>query len=463
MGRGAGKKPVAHAAGGSKQTHKFSYTWPALLVILAAVAVAFFLQAAGEQTSKNKDRSSPATPGVQAKDDSVPKHSSQQSDAPFWRAASAAFEALEGYIPDGSSLDAFPNGTMTLKRAFETCKATPDCAGFTTDTAHVENKARELADRADFAGLDRLLGVRFFFFKKISMGRVTGLKWISFVDRNWVAPGANLTLQSGDYTDIDVKHALNLVATSYNANFIAARSAKIAAGEQVPELEGRPDLFGAFNVTVLHHDPMILMVDNFFKPAEIEHMVTVSEVYGFAPSAVVDEASTVNRNAKKEGLFTERYTSYRTSWTAHCSNEACAHDPIIAAVQQRIADLTSTKPNNAESLQFTRYDVGQEFKPHSDMIPAHGHSPCGHRIFTVFGYLLQPESGGATAFPELGLMVEPIPGRVVVWPNALDEATNRDDPRTHHAGMPVLAGRKMGVNAWIHRGDYKLAAAAGLG
>ena len=80
------------------------------------------------------------------------------------------------------------------------------------------------------------------------------------------------------------------------------------------------------------------------------------------------------------------------------------------------------------------------------------------RILTVFFYLNTVEAGGGTRFPALNdLTVQPVRGRVLIWPSVLDENPDLMDPRTNHQALPVEKGIKYGANAWIHQRDYKTA------
>ena len=78
---------------------------------------------------------------------------------------------------------------------------------------------------------------------------------------------------------------------------------------------------------------------------------------------------------------------------------------------------------------------------------------------TFFIYLSEVESGGGTRFPNLqwpdGLVVEPRPGRVLVWPSVLDESPLKEDSRTSHEAVPVESGEKYAANAWIHLKDFQ--------
>ena len=70
----------------------------------------------------------------------------------------------------------------------------------------------------------------------------------------------------------------------------------------------------------------------------------------------------------------------------------------------------------------------------------------GQRIATLIMYLNDVEAGGATAFTVLGFQIEPKPGVLLVWNNALPDG--RPNEATLHAGTPVVRGAKYIITKW---------------
>jgi len=62
-------------------------------------------------------------------------------------------------------------------------------------------------------------------------------------------------------------------------------------------------------------------------------------------------------------------------------------------------------------------------------------------------YLNDPEGGGETEFPDLGLKVTPKLGRAVVWNNLLE--TGQGNDKTRHQSLPVTAGTKTIITKWF--------------
>jgi prolyl 4-hydroxylase len=150
----------------------------------------------------------------------------------------------------------------------------------------------------------------------------------------------------------------------------------------------------------------------------------------------------------------EKHEDARTSYSCNLD----AYDPLVAAVDARIAALLDIDPGWGEPLQGQRYAVGQRFKEHTDFFyvdqpywaeyEPHG----GQRTWTAMIYLNMPERGGATAFKYLDLAVAPLLGRLLVWNNmALDGSPN---PWTMHEGQAVEAGTKYIVTKWYRERTF---------
>jgi prolyl 4-hydroxylase len=112
----------------------------------------------------------------------------------------------------------------------------------------------------------------------------------------------------------------------------------------------------------------------------------------------------------------------------------------------------------AETMQGQRYFVGQEFKPHHDFFhPGTAYwererVAGGQRTWTAMIFLDQPDKGGNTEFPELGIGVRPQAGRMLIWNNAKPDGTLNH--KTLHAGTPVMAGVKHIITKWYRQDDW---------
>ncbi len=140
--------------------------------------------------------------------------------------------------------------------------------------------------------------------------------------------------------------------------------------------------------------------------------------------------------------------AFRTSETGDLS----ADDPVVQAVERRLALFTGLDPAHGEPLQGQRYAVGQEFKGHTDYFEPQGAdyvtycSVAGNRTWTVMVYLNTPDAGGATRFKAIDKIVQPETGKLVAWNNR--RADGSLNPATLHQGMKVRAGTKYVITKW---------------
>ena len=193
--------------------------------------------------------------------------------------------------------------------------------------------------------------------------------------------------------------------------------------------------------------PWVVTFDNFLSDEEIEAILKYGNETGYSRSSDVGKAMA-------DGSHGQLISKSRTSENSWCG-EKCKTDPLVAAVNQRIAEVTSTTTANAEDLQLLRYEPGQYYVQHHDYIEHQLERPCGVRILTFFLYLNdvcdeadKSECGGGTGFPELNITVQPKKGSALLWPSVLDDKPNDKDARTDHEALAVKKGIKYGANAW---------------
>lgn len=153
--------------------------------------------------------------------------------------------------------------------------------------------------------------------------------------------------------------------------------------------------------------------------------------------------------ARPSSLHELDYASgFRTSY----SGDLDPYDNFVRGVSRRIDDLLGIDPAFGEFLQGQRYLPGQQFQPHNDWFytsekywqleQARG----GQRSWTTMAYLNPVDEGGETHFTEIGIKIEPKPGVLLIWNNAL--ADGRPNEGTMHAGVPVLKGVKYVITKW---------------
>ncbi|HSV59150.1 MAG TPA: 2OG-Fe(II) oxygenase [Variovorax sp.] len=131
-------------------------------------------------------------------------------------------------------------------------------------------------------------------------------------------------------------------------------------------------------------------------------------------------------------------------------------NPVVERIEARIARLLNWPVEYGEGLQILRYSPGAQYRPHYDYFdPAESGTPTilkrgGQRLATLVIYLKEPEQGGATTFPDIGLEVAPKRGTGVFF------SYERPDPatRTLHGGAPVLAGEKWVATKWLREREF---------
>ena len=85
-----------------------------------------------------------------------------------------------------------------------------------------------------------------------------------------------------------------------------------------------------------------------------------------------------------------------------------------------------------------RYQAGQHFHEHVDVIP--GHASWGARVLSVVAFLNDDFEGGELRFSRQDLTIRPVAGDVILFPSGF----------THpHAVLPVARGARYAVVTWL--------------
>ena len=139
------------------------------------------------------------------------------------------------------------------------------------------------------------------------------------------------------------------------------------------------------------------------------------------------------------------------------------HDPIVAAVEQRIAAVTGIPAEHGEALQVLRYQGAQEYRPHFDFfepqdpLESRKIDQAGNRVGTMILYLSDVPLGGSTYFPQLQMAIHPKRNNAL-WFGYMG-ADGVPDMRSEHAGLPVLDGEKWIATKWLRQRPMPTAAA----
>ena len=183
----------------------------------------------------------------------------------------------------------------------------------------------------------------------------------------------------------------------------------------------------------LSDSPRAGLFEGLLTPEECRYLVDTAEPL-FEPSMVYNEAHQLVRD------------TIRTSdgGTFHWLIE----DPVVHAINRRIAAATGTPYDQGEALQILRYVPGQEYRPHYDFVDG----AANQRLWTALVYLNDDYEGGATKFVQTGVEVRGHTGDMLLFWNI--QADGHGDPLAEHAGLPVLSGSKYLATRWIREARW---------
>ena len=178
----------------------------------------------------------------------------------------------------------------------------------------------------------------------------------------------------------------------------------------------------------------LYVLDDFMTPAECAAVCDVMHE-NLRPSTVTTGAD---------------YGGFRTSTTCDLGYRSAK---IVEKIDKRIARTLGVRLPWSEVIQGQKYEVGQEFKAHTDYFEPGSKEfrtfagDLGQRTWTFMVNLNETEKGGATYFTALDEMFYPKLGRAIIWNNLnIDGSPN---PQTMHHGMPVEEGCKMIITKWF--------------
>lgn len=178
----------------------------------------------------------------------------------------------------------------------------------------------------------------------------------------------------------------------------------------------------------------LFVLDDFLTPIECESLI-----------------QQINRQLRPSTITSGKdYAGFRTSSTCDLG----IHDSEIAAdIDRKIAKTLGVRLPWSEVIQAQRYDVGQEFKAHTDYFEPNTPEfdtyakELGQRTWTFMVYLNDAVEGGETRFTEIGHTFYPKTGRAVIWNNLQPDGT--PNHFTMHHGMPVKIGHKIIITKWF--------------
>ncbi|MBO6945703.1 2OG-Fe(II) oxygenase [Altererythrobacter sp.] len=145
---------------------------------------------------------------------------------------------------------------------------------------------------------------------------------------------------------------------------------------------------------------------------------------------------------------------FRTSETCDLS----ADEPAVQKLENLLQTLNGIDPSHGEPVQGQRYDVGQEFKAHTDYFAPNGLdfqkycTVAGQRTWTFMIYLNEVDAGGGTRFKVIGKTFQPETGKLLCWNNRRTDGSV--NPNTLHHGMKVRKGLKYVITKWYREKEW---------
>ena len=178
-------------------------------------------------------------------------------------------------------------------------------------------------------------------------------------------------------------------------------------------------------------DPPIWVIRDILTPDECAYLIELTEPR-LQPSVVIHP---------KTGEF----VSDPVRKSSAAGYPFVLENPVIHAINRRIAAVTDTTYEQGEPVQVLAYKPGEEYKTHSDAIAGEDNQ----RILTLLVYLNDGYSGGETRFDKLDWQYKGGVGDALIF-SSVDEA-GRPHLDAFHSGQPVGSGRKVVLSKWIRR------------
>ena len=181
----------------------------------------------------------------------------------------------------------------------------------------------------------------------------------------------------------------------------------------------------------------IFYIDNFLDNDECQHMVKMIR--------------SRLRPSKLSSPDADKF--FRTSQTCDLAE---LNDNIIQSIDDKICNLVQIEKDLSEPIQGQYYEVGQEFKPHTDFFEDHeleiNGGTLGQRSFTVMIYLNSTQQGGETTFPLIDAEFSPREGKAIIWRN-LNDDLSPNHYSLHHA-KKIRKGYKAIITKWFRTGLF---------
>lgn len=173
----------------------------------------------------------------------------------------------------------------------------------------------------------------------------------------------------------------------------------------------------------------------------------------FMSGAECDAVASLINESKRPSTVTREHPTDKYYRTSSTSDLSLCNSPVVEAVDEKISRALGIYPAYSEGTQGQHYEVGQEFKQHTDYFEPSTEEfkkyggDRGNRTWTFMVYLNTVPKGGGTHFVKLNHTFQPQQGKAVIWNNLHPDGI--PNYNTMHAGMPVLEGHKDIITKWF--------------
>ncbi len=201
---------------------------------------------------------------------------------------------------------------------------------------------------------------------------------------------------------------------------------------------------GGSRLSRLYLDDDIFIVDGFVSGPDCEAILDELDVVLWRTSLTYQR--------QEDDMYRNVLSPVRASETAHHDFFGDGLVEQLDALDARLEEEFGFDRVDLEHWQATRYGPGGLFDYHLDAGYWSDHY-AGERILTFLVYLETPKSGGETHFRARDVVVEPRPGRLLVWRNLFDDG--RANHQMIHSGAPLVAGRKTTLVTWQRQKPFR--------
>lgn len=239
--------------------------------------------------------------------------------------------------------------------------------------------------------------------------------------------------------DVDNHEALQFMKLAVNFNY--PNSANYC---EIFESNSNQSYKTMTRQTQLHEKPTVWSLHQVLDVMECSHLAVLSMPY-LQPSKVISSTGDAQKISGRTSMGTN-FPPYRS-------------DFVVNNIVSKLCKIAGQTEDTAEYLALLKYGEGEEYRVHPDYFESSNPDlktlleQGGQRIKSIVCYLNTVEEGGATAFPDLGIVVTAKVGDGVFFENAIDEENVY--PESRHAGLAIKQGTKWIITLWFRQNNHR--------